>query len=72
MHPDRPSDPNAEQDGDESIREVVRRAEELTPGRSPHDRLEAIEHERSKRAGEEIARERGEAVPDDDDDEGRE
>ena len=70
--PDRPSDPNAEQDGDESIRKAVRRVEELTPGHSPLDTLDAMADERSRARGRELARERGEAVPPADDEEGRE
>lgn len=70
MHPDRPADPDSAPDGGESpsaieqMLEVRKRA-----GGSLHDSLEAIEHERSKAHGRQLARERGEAVPPADDEE---
>lgn len=71
MHADRPSDPSAEHDGDADRSEMIRQMVERS-SRSPREIREAMEDEESKAHGRQLARERGEAVPAADDEEGRE
>ena len=66
MHAGRPAEPNAEHDGDADRSEMIRQLVERS-SRSPREIRDGIEREESKAHGRQLARERGEAVADDED-----